>query len=101
MTQTLLKVQNITRRFGGLVAVDNVSFDVVQGEVLTIIGPNGAGKSTLFNVISRIYPQSSGSFFLKGWILAKRPRTTLPIWALHARFKTSSCLSMPLSCRIY
>ena len=58
MTQTLLKVKDITRRFGGLVAVDQVSFDVVQGEVLTIIGPNGAGKSTLFNVISRIYPQS-------------------------------------------
>ena len=49
MTQALLNVQNITRRFGGLVAVDNVSFDVLPGEVLTIIGPNGAGKSTLFN----------------------------------------------------
>lgn len=66
MTQTLLKVQNITRRFGGLVAVDNVSFDVFPGEVLTIIGPNGAGKSTLFNVISRIYPQSAGQLVFEG-----------------------------------
>jgi branched-chain amino acid transport system ATP-binding protein len=63
MTQALLKVENITRRFGGLVAVDNVSFEVFPSEVLTIIGPNGAGKSTLFNVISRIYPQSSGQLF--------------------------------------
>ena len=63
MTQALLSVQNITRRFGGLVAVDNVSFEVLPGEVLTIIGPNGAGKSTLFNVISRIYPESGGQLF--------------------------------------
>jgi branched-chain amino acid transport system ATP-binding protein len=73
MTQTLLKVQDITRRFGGLVAVDQVSFDVVQGEVLTIIGPNGAGKSTLFNVISRIYPQSGGQLFFEGVDLGETP----------------------------
>jgi branched-chain amino acid transport system ATP-binding protein len=66
MTQALLKVHSVTRRFGGLVAVDKVSFDVVPGEVLTIIGPNGAGKSTLFNVISRIYPESSGQLFFEG-----------------------------------
>ena len=73
MSQTLLKVQNVTRRFGGLVAVDNVSFDVMQGEVLTIIGPNGAGKSTLFNVISRIYPESAGQLFFEGVDLGKTP----------------------------
>lgn len=73
MSQILLKVQNVTRRFGGLVAVDNVSFDVMQGEVLTIIGPNGAGKSTLFNVISRIYPQSTGQLFFEGVDLGDTP----------------------------
>lgn len=73
MSQTLLKVQNVTRRFGGLVAVDNVSFDVMQGEVLTIIGPNGAGKSTLFNVISRIYPQSTGQLFFESVDLGDTP----------------------------
>jgi len=73
MSQALLKVQNVTRRFGGLVAVDNVSFDVMQGEVLTIIGPNGAGKSTLFNVISRIYPQSTGQLFFEGVDLGDTP----------------------------
>jgi branched-chain amino acid transport system ATP-binding protein len=73
MTQALLKVENITRRFGGLVAVDNVSFEVFPSEVLTIIGPNGAGKSTLFNVISRIYPQSSGQLFFEGADLGETP----------------------------
>jgi len=73
MSQPLLKVQNVTRRFGGLVAVDSVSFDVMQGEVLTIIGPNGAGKSTLFNVISRIYPQSTGQLFFEGVDLGDTP----------------------------
>ena len=73
MSQALLKVQNVTRRFGGLVAVDNVSFDVMQGEVLTIIGPNGAGKSTLFNVISRIYPESAGQLFFEGVDLGDTP----------------------------
>ena len=59
-------VQDITKRFGGLVAVDGVSFDVARGEIFTIIGPNGAGKSTIFNLISLIYPLSSGRIKLDG-----------------------------------
>jgi branched-chain amino acid transport system ATP-binding protein len=66
MTQPLLRAQNISRQFGGLLAVDNVSFDVTPGEVLTLIGPNGAGKSTVFNVISRIYPETSGRLEYRG-----------------------------------
>ncbi len=66
MTQPLLRAQNISRQFGGLLAVDDVSFDVTPGEVLTLIGPNGAGKSTVFNVISRIYPQTSGRLEYRG-----------------------------------
>ena len=66
MTQPLLRAQNICRQFGGLLAVDDVSFDVTPGEVLTLIGPNGAGKSTVFNVISRIYPQTSGQLEYRG-----------------------------------
>ena len=66
MTQPLLRAQNISRQFGGLLAVDDVSFDVTPGEVLTLIGPNGAGKSTVFNVISRIYPQTSGQLEYRG-----------------------------------
>ena len=51
---SLFKVENISIAFGGVKALNNVSFEVNEGEVFTIIGPNGAGKSTLFNVISRI-----------------------------------------------
>jgi branched-chain amino acid transport system ATP-binding protein len=60
MTATLLSASNISVRFGGVLAVNNVSFDVKQGEVFTLIGPNGAGKTTVFNLISRIYTPTSG-----------------------------------------
>jgi len=53
-------------RFGGVVAVDNVSFDVRAGEVFTLIGPNGAGKTTVFNLISRIYTPTSGTIHYRG-----------------------------------
>jgi branched-chain amino acid transport system ATP-binding protein len=60
MTATLLSATNISVRFGGVLAVNSVSFDVKQGEVFTLIGPNGAGKTTVFNLISRIYTPTSG-----------------------------------------
>ena len=53
-------VKDLTIKFGGLTAVDNVSFDIHEGEVFTIIGPNGAGKTTLFNLISRLYTPNAG-----------------------------------------
>jgi branched-chain amino acid transport system ATP-binding protein len=56
----ILSVQNITRRFSGLVAVNQVSFSVQQGEIFGLIGPNGAGKTTLFNMITGLIPPSSG-----------------------------------------
>jgi branched-chain amino acid transport system ATP-binding protein len=56
----LLSAQNLSVRFGGVLAVNNVSFDVRRGEVFTLIGPNGAGKTTVFNLISRIYTPTSG-----------------------------------------
>ncbi len=57
---TLLSAQHLSVRFGGLLAVNDVSFDVHEGEVFTLIGPNGAGKTTVFNLISRIYQPTSG-----------------------------------------
>ncbi|WP_310385393.1 ABC transporter ATP-binding protein [Roseateles sp.] len=62
---SFFKVANITKRFGGLTAVDNISFEVEKGEIFTIIGPNGAGKTTIFNLISLIYPLSSGRILLE------------------------------------
>ena len=56
----LLEIENVSRSFGGLRAVNDVSFSVGEGEIVSIIGPNGAGKTTLFNVISGVFPPSSG-----------------------------------------
>lgn len=59
-------VDNLGIRFGGVAAVDGVSFDVERGEVYTIIGPNGAGKTTIFNLIGLIYPPSAGKIVFQG-----------------------------------
>jgi branched-chain amino acid transport system ATP-binding protein len=62
----LLEVRELTVRFGGVVALDHVSFDVNAGEVVALIGPNGAGKTTLFNVITRAYRPGGGTVALDG-----------------------------------
>jgi branched-chain amino acid transport system ATP-binding protein len=62
---SLFRAENISMRFGGVVALERVSFDVQKGEIFTIIGPNGAGKSTIFNLISRLYDPSAGTMFFE------------------------------------
>jgi len=62
----VLEARGMTCRFGGLVAVDNISFGVRQGEIFGLIGPNGAGKTTLFNLITGLTPASSGSLLYRG-----------------------------------
>ncbi len=62
----ILEVEGVTKRFGGLVALDNVSFNVYEGEILGLIGPNGAGKTTLFNVITGVYKPEAGRVVFKG-----------------------------------
>jgi branched-chain amino acid transport system ATP-binding protein len=62
----LLRLEEVTRRFGGLVALDNLSFGVSEGEILGVIGPNGAGKTTAINVISAFYQATSGRVFFAG-----------------------------------
>lgn len=70
----LLQVHNITKEFGGLVAVNDVSFQVKRGEIFSIIGPNGAGKTTLFNMISGIYLPTAGDILFEGTsIKGKKP----------------------------
>jgi branched-chain amino acid transport system ATP-binding protein len=69
MNDILLSAQNLSVRFGGVLAVNNVSFDVQRGEVFTLIGPNGAGKTTVFNLISRIYTPTSGQILYDGQVL--------------------------------
>ena len=62
----LLEVNGITKRFGGIVAVENVSFKVHEGEVISIIGPNGAGKTTVFNMLTGVYKVDEGTIKFKG-----------------------------------
>jgi branched-chain amino acid transport system ATP-binding protein len=70
----LLRVDNVSVRFGGIVALDGVTFDVRRGEIRGLIGPNGAGKSTLFNCLSRLYPCNGGSIHFDGRVLSDQPR---------------------------
>jgi branched-chain amino acid transport system ATP-binding protein len=62
---SLLRLENITKRFGGLVAVDDVSLEIEEGELIAIVGPNGAGKTTLFNVISGVFLPEEGRVFFE------------------------------------
>ena len=73
MSEVLLSAQNLSVRFGGVLAVNKVSFDVQRGEVFTLIGPNGAGKTTVFNLISRIYTPTSGNILYEGQELTLQP----------------------------
>jgi branched-chain amino acid transport system ATP-binding protein len=73
----LLSVSNVTKRFGGLVANDSVSFDVDEGALFAIIGPNGAGKTTLFNVISGALPPTSGDIVFDGQSIAGLPQAEI------------------------
>jgi len=74
----LLSAQGLSVRFGGVLAVNNVSFDVRRGEVFTLIGPNGAGKTTVFNLISRIYTPTTGTIAYAGPGGAMLPLSTQP-----------------------
>ena len=69
----LLSLQNASLRFGGIVALDDVSLDVDSGQIVGLIGPNGAGKTTLFNVITRLYKPDTGSVRLAGKSLLRTP----------------------------
>ncbi len=69
----LLAVRDVSVVFGGIVALNGVSFDMHKGQVLGLIGPNGAGKTTLFNCLSRLYQPSSGDILMEGVSILKRP----------------------------
>ena len=73
MAEPILKVDGVTKCFGGLTAVDDISFQVQRGEIVGLIGPNGAGKTTLFNVISGYYTPTKGSVVFNGQSIGGKP----------------------------
>ena len=96
----LLRVSGITVRFGGIVALDDVSFDVRRGEIAGLIGPNGAGKTTLFNCLSRLYDWQQGSIEFDGSDLASVQRYRIAQFfaeIVMPRSRSRSMLSMTRS----
>ena len=66
MREKILELKNLTMRFGGVTALDNVDLDVFKGEICALIGPNGAGKTTVFNVITSVYQATAGEIIFEG-----------------------------------
>ena len=87
----LLQAQGLGKRFGGLQALSDVSFDIEQGEIYGLIGPNGAGKTTLFNVLTGLYIPEDGSCTFNGQSMSGRSRMKWPMPAWRARSRTSAC----------
>ena len=75
MSKNVLKVDNVTMQFGGVVAVDNLSMEVNEGEIVALIGPNGAGKTTAFNVITGVYPPTNGEVSFCGETIVRNHPT--------------------------
>ena len=83
----MLRVQNVGVRFGGIVALDDVSFDVPSGNIVGLIGPNGAGKTTLFNCLSRLYQCGSGDILFDGSSLLAVPRHRVALIGIGRTFQ--------------
>ena len=66
MSENVLKIENVTMQFGGVVAVDNMNLEINQGEIVALIGPNGAGKTTAFNVVTGVYQPTNGAVWFQG-----------------------------------
>ena len=66
MSEQVLKIENVTMQFGGVVAVDNLNLEINQGEIVALIGPNGAGKTTVFNMLTGVYKPTEGNIILDG-----------------------------------
>jgi branched-chain amino acid transport system ATP-binding protein len=85
-----LETRNLTKRFGGLVAVNNVNFTIEQGKINAIIGPNGAGKSTFFNLISGFHLPSSGQVIYKGQDISSLPSNKIAELGVARTFQTTN-----------
>jgi branched-chain amino acid transport system ATP-binding protein len=86
----LIETKNLTKRFGGLAAVNNVDFSIEKGRINAIIGPNGAGKSTFFNLISGFHRPTSGTVLFKGIDITKLPANEIAGLGISRTFQTTS-----------
>lgn len=77
MPKDLLVTKGVTKAFGGLLAVQNVDLTIVEGQILGLIGPNGAGKTTLFNLLTGVYPVTSGDIYFKGERITNVPQSKI------------------------
>jgi branched-chain amino acid transport system ATP-binding protein len=85
--EPLLRVSDLTVRFGGIVALEDVSFEVMRGQIAGVIGPNGAGKTTLFNCLSRLYPFQAGGILFQGRSLLEVPRHRIAEFGIGRTFQ--------------
>jgi branched-chain amino acid transport system ATP-binding protein len=85
-----LETKNLTKRFGGNTAVNNVDFSIEQGKINAIIGPNGAGKSTFFNLVSGFHPPTSGQVIFKGKDITKLPSNKIAELGVARTFQTTN-----------
>jgi branched-chain amino acid transport system ATP-binding protein len=85
---TLLHLENLTKRFGGLIAVNDVSFDVAEGTIVGLIGPNGAGKTTVFNLITGNYRADSGKIVFDGRLINNLPTHKIVSLGIARTFQT-------------
>ena len=88
---SILELHAISRVFGGLTAVSELSFQVSEGEIRGLIGPNGAGKTTTFNVISGFYPPSAGSVIYRGRDISGMRTSAIARSLVSPRLTTASC----------
>src|ERR1700680_1440040 len=85
---SLLSVRNVHLRFGGISALEDVSFDVEEGTIAGLIGPNGAGKTTTFNVITRLYRLDEGDVLMEGRSLLRTPPSRIIRRGITRTFQT-------------
>jgi branched-chain amino acid transport system ATP-binding protein len=83
----LLTVRDVSVRFGGIVALSGISFEIAHGQILGLIGPNGAGKTTLFNCLSRLYIPDAGDLLFEGRSILGQPRHAIPVIGICRTFQ--------------
>jgi len=90
MQESLLQIKSLSKSFGGLLAVDNLSFEISEGEIKGIIGPNGSGKTTVFNIISGLFAPTEGTVFLEGNDITGLPMNKIAYLKIRRTFQQIS-----------